>query len=130
MAYAFEQLLDVTIEHLEALKSEGRVTVDLSKAPELNKQAGALRLEGKGLPKRVLLVRAEDGRLHALHNRCSHLGHRRLDPVPGTATLQCCSVNKSTYDLTGKNIYGPAPRPIETYPLEVDGETVTIRIAG
>ena len=30
MAYAFEQLLDVTIEHLEALKSEGRVTVDVS----------------------------------------------------------------------------------------------------
>lgn len=30
MAYAFEQLLDVTIEHLEALKSEGRVTIDVS----------------------------------------------------------------------------------------------------
>lgn len=30
MAYAFEQLLDVTIEHLEALKSEGRVTIDVA----------------------------------------------------------------------------------------------------
>lgn len=30
MAYAFEQLLDVTIEHLEALKSEGRMTIDVS----------------------------------------------------------------------------------------------------
>ena len=30
MAYAFEQLLDVTIEHLEALKLEGRLTVDVS----------------------------------------------------------------------------------------------------
>src|SRR5512136_3298492 len=77
--------------------SGGKIQIDLARAPELKAPGGALRLEGGRLPRRVLVVRAEDGRFHAFHNRCTHLGHRRLDPVPGTGTVQCCSVNKSTY---------------------------------
>lgn len=108
--------------------ADGRVTVELNRVPELAAPGGAVRLEGRGLPQRVLLFRGEDGAFHAFHNRCTHLGHRRLDPVPGTATVQCCSVNKSTYDLEGRKVHGPAPRPITPYPVETDGERLVIRI--
>ena len=108
--------------------SDGKLTIDLNKAPELKSTGGAIRLEGDNLSLRVLVVHGDDGQYHAFHNRCTHLGHRRLDPVPGTATVQCCSVNKSTYDLNGKNIYGPAPNPIKVYATSVDGDQLSIQI--
>lgn len=107
---------------------DGKLVVDLRMAAELQKPGGALRLEGRGLPRRMLVVRGEDGRFHAFHNRCTHLGHRRLDPVSGTATVQCCSVNKSTYTYDGQKVHGPAPRPLTTYPAQVDGDTLIVHI--
>ena len=61
--------------------SDGKITIDLKRATELKKPGGALRLEGNGLPMRVLVIRGDDGKFHAFHNRCTHMGHRRLDPV-------------------------------------------------
>jgi nitrite reductase/ring-hydroxylating ferredoxin subunit len=110
--------------------SAGKLTIDLKKAPKLKDKGGAIRLEGGNLPLRVLAITGDDGKYHAFHNRCTHLGHRRLDPVPETGTVQCCSVNKSTYDLDGRNIYGPAPNPIKVFPASVDGEQLTIMING
>ena len=30
---------------------------------------------------RVLVIRGDDGKFHAFHNRCTYIGLRRLDPV-------------------------------------------------
>jgi nitrite reductase/ring-hydroxylating ferredoxin subunit len=109
--------------------ADGKLTIDLKKAKVLKKPGGALRFEGGNLPKRVLVVYGEDKKYRAYHNRCTHIGHRRLDPVPGTGTVQCCSVNKSTYDAAGEKIYGPAPRPIATYPAVVKGNQLTITLS-
>ena len=108
--------------------SEGNLTVDLKKTPELKNKNGAVRFEGSNLPVRILLLAGEAGNYHAFHNRCSHFGHRRLDPVPETDTVQCCSVNKSTYDLTGNKIYGPAPEPIKVFPVSKYDDKLTIVI--
>jgi nitrite reductase/ring-hydroxylating ferredoxin subunit len=109
--------------------SDGKLTIDLRKASELEKPGSAIRLEGGSLPERLLVVFGEDEQYHVVKNRCSHMGHRRLDPVPGTTTVQCCSVNKSTYDFEGTKVYGPAPDPITTYPASLDGDQIisTIR---
>lgn len=108
--------------------ADGRVTIDLNAATELNQPGGAIRLEGKSLPKRVLVVHGEDGEYRAFHNRCTHLGHRRLDPVPGTDTVQCCSINKSTYDAGGKKIFGPTPHPVTRYPVKKEQERLIVSI--
>lgn len=94
--------------------SGGQVQIDLARAPELVPPSGAVRLEGRGLPERLLVVHGEDGRYRAMSNRCTHFG-RRLDPVPGTGTVQCCSINKSTFDDEGRAVYGPAKRPVRTF---------------
>ena len=109
--------------------ANGKLTIDLPKSSELRASGGAARFEGNNLPVRVLVVYGEDGEYRAFHNRCTHLGHRRLDPVPGTNTVQCCSVNKSTYDANGNKIFGPAPRPITRYPVEKDQEKLIVSIA-
>ena len=107
----------------------GQLTIDLERISELTQPGTAVRFEGQNLPERVLVVFEGEGKYQALHNRCTHLGHRRLDYVPGTETVQCCSVNKSTYTLAGEKIYGPAPRPIRTYPVDIRGMELRIRIS-
>jgi len=66
------------------------------------------------------MIRGDDGEFYAFHNRCTHFGHRRLDPVPGTGTVQCCSVNKSTHTYDGKKVYGPPTGPISAFKVEME----------
>ena len=106
--------------------SDGKLIIDLRRAPELDKRGDGIRLEGGGLPEKVLVISGEDGKFRAFRNRCTHLGHRRLDPVPGTNTVQCCSVNKSTYDYDGIKIHGPAPKPLVAYPAETEGDKLVV----
>jgi hypothetical protein len=42
--------------------SGGKILIDLNRATELKKPGGALRLEGGGLPMRVLVIRGDDGK--------------------------------------------------------------------
>lgn len=106
--------------------ADGKLTIDLDMALELKIPGGAMRFEGKNLPERMLVVHGEDGEYRAFHNRCTHFGHRRLDPVPGTNTVQCCSINKSTYESGGHKIFGPAPHPITLYPVKKEQETLIV----
>lgn len=96
-----------------------RIHVDLALVPELNQPSGAVRLEGESLPARVLLVHGEDGAFHAFCSQCTH-GGRNLDPVPGTDTLQCCSLGKSTFGYDGKPQFGPGKDSIRVFHVEQD----------
>jgi nitrite reductase/ring-hydroxylating ferredoxin subunit len=94
-----------------------QIEIDLSRAPELDSEGGALRLEGRGLPERVLLVHGRDGEFHAYRNRCTHMG-RRLDPQPGDKPVQCCSVSKSGFEYSGSVISGPGKGPLTLFPVQ------------
>lgn len=107
---------------------QGLLTIHLDRIPALTKPGSAVRFEGKTLPRRVLVVFGEDGKYRAFHNRCTHFGHRRLDYVPGTETVQCCSVNKSTYQFNGEKIHGPNPKPIDTFAVEKKENQLQIRL--
>ena len=107
--------------------SGGTVEIDLSRAPELSKSWGAIRLEKKNLPERILVIRGDDDRYYAFRNQCRHMG-RRLDPVPGTHTVQCCSVSKSTYDYEGRVLSGPPKEALDSYPVQVDKGKLTVRL--
>ena len=106
----------------------GLLTLQLGRLPELSQPGSAVRFEGGDLPRRVLVVHAEDGTYHALHNRCTHGGHRRLDFVPGTETVQCCSVNKSTFGFAGDHRHGPVPEAVTTFPVEAAEGRLNIRM--
>jgi nitrite reductase/ring-hydroxylating ferredoxin subunit len=106
---------------------EGHVQIDLARALELGSEGGAFRLEGKGLPDRLLVFHGVDGELHAVRNRCTH-GKRRLDPVPGEAHVQCCSIGKSTFDYDGHRISGSAKKDLEFLSLSVEGNSLRISL--
>jgi nitrite reductase/ring-hydroxylating ferredoxin subunit len=97
--------------------SNGQLMIDLNRVPELSNPGGAIRLEGLNLPERILVVHGDDGQFRAFRNRCRHMG-RRLDPVPGTQAVQCCSISKSTYSYEGSVVYGPAKGPVEVFAVQ------------
>jgi nitrite reductase/ring-hydroxylating ferredoxin subunit len=101
--------------------SDGKLEVDLSKIPELSDPGSAVRLEGDELPERLLLVHGDDGEYRLFRNRCTH-GGRRLDPVPGASTVQCCSIGKSTFDYSGKLLAGSAKDDLVVYPVQIEGK--------
>jgi nitrite reductase/ring-hydroxylating ferredoxin subunit len=109
--------------------SGGKLEVSLDKAPELSRKGGAIRLEGASLPKRVLVVHGQDGAFHAFPNRCTHVGHRRIDPVPGEDKIRCCSVGKSTFDYSGKLLSGSAKESLEPLAVESDGDKLVITVS-
>jgi len=106
--------------------ADGRLDIELSRAPELAAPGGALRFEGGALPKRVLLVHGHDGQFRAFPNRCTHAGHRRLDPVPGEPIVRCCSVGQSVFDYTGKRLSGSATESIQPLRVEATGDRLVI----
>ena len=106
---------------------DSRIEIDLSRAPELAEKGHGIRLEGKNLPRRILVILGEDGVYHAFENRCQHMG-RRLDPVPGTETIQCCSVSKSTYDYNGAPFFGPAKKTVTTFNAKGDKEKLIVTL--
>ena len=102
-----------------------QITVDLTRASELNRPFGAMRIEGGATPERVLVFRDGADTLHAVCNRCGHAG-RRLDPVPGTETIQCCSMGHSTYDYEGNVVSDSEVKPVHAYKVRTEGTKLII----
>lgn len=105
----------------------GSVRIDLTRMPELEPPGSGVRLEGKGLDPRLLVFHGDDGGYHAIANRCTHMG-RRIDTIAGSNTIQCCSVSQSTFTYDGQPAGGAAKKPVKTYPVAQDGQTLTITL--
>lgn len=69
------------------------------------------------------VTRTEDG-LMALYWKCVHLGCT----VPWNASEQLfhCPCHGSIYNLTGQNVAGPAPRPLDYMEISVQGEQMIV----
>lgn len=103
------------------------IEIDLKRAPELAAPYGAISLEGDSLPHQVLLIKDDKGDYHAFENKCAH-GGRKLDPVPGTETVCCCSLGKTVYDYEGNVLAGSAEGPLQVFPVSLTGDRLTIHL--
>lgn len=71
-----------------------------------------------------LLIRTEDGQYKALSATCTHLG----------CTVQYradqhriwCACHNGTFDLAGRNLSGPPPRPLEAYEVHERGDEIVV----
>lgn len=74
--------------------------------------------------KPVLLVRTPNDEFRAFSAVCTHLDctvqYRREKGVIW------CACHNGTYDLTGRNIGGPPPRPLDEFRVVIQGEEVLI----
>lgn len=73
----------------------------------------------------ALLVLGSDGKYVALSAVCTHLGCT----VQYRADLHdvWCACHNGLYDLSGHNISGPPPRPLEAYEVIVKGDEIYAR---
>jgi nitrite reductase/ring-hydroxylating ferredoxin subunit len=108
-------------------RAKTMVLIDLLRTPELWGPEGAVRLEGGDPPVRLLVFRGDDGQFHAILNRCGHRG-RRLDPVPGGRTIQCCSLGRSTFDYRGRILHGPACKALKVCRTYASGSRIVVKM--
>ena len=111
------------IEYLIPPKqAEVEVTsVNAGKLSEMTKDSGKIVKFGT---KPVLLVRTADDQLRAFSATCTHLDctvQYRND-----MGVIWCACHNGKYDLNGRNISGPPPRPLDEYRVTVQGDDVLI----
>ncbi|HEY3216611.1 MAG TPA: ubiquinol-cytochrome c reductase iron-sulfur subunit [Candidatus Eisenbacteria bacterium] len=74
-----------------------------------------------------ILVRTANGEYRALSAVCTHLGctvqYRAAD------RLIWCPCHNGVYDLEGRNVSGPPPRPLERFVVHVEGNDVVVEKA-
>jgi Rieske Fe-S protein len=68
--------------------------------------------------KRVLIVEDASGELHALDAKCTHEGCT-VRYVPGEALIWCACHN-GRFDLQGRVLAGPPPRPLARHTVQRD----------
>jgi Rieske Fe-S protein len=96
-------------------------SVVAAKVAELKNNTGKIFKFGS---KPGLLVRMPDGTFRAFSAVCTHLN----------CTVQYrddlheiwCACHNGLYDLEGRNVSGPPPRPLETFEVHVQGEDVVV----
>jgi Rieske Fe-S protein len=71
-----------------------------------------------------LLILNNDGSYRALSATCTHLGCT----VQYRSDLReiWCACHNGTYDLNGRNISGPPPRPLDVFDVHVRGEEIVV----
>jgi len=74
--------------------------------------------------KPVLLVRTVEGEFRAFSAICTHLDCTVQYRQEKGAIW--CACHNGTYDLTGRNIGGPPPKPLDEFRVVVQGEDVYI----
>jgi Rieske Fe-S protein len=96
-------------------------SVVAGRAAELKNNSGKIFKFGS---KPALLVRMPDGTFRAFTAVCTHLN----------CTVQYrddlhqiwCACHNGLYDLEGRNVSGPPPRPLEVYEVHVQGDDVVV----
>ena len=67
---------------------------------------------------------AADGELRAFSAVCTHLDCT-VQYKADTSQIWCACHN-GFYDMTGKNVAGPPPKPLETYSARILGDKVIV----
>jgi len=71
-----------------------------------------------------LLIRGTDGSYHALSATCTHLDC--TVQYRGDLQRVWCACHNGMYDLNGRNISGPPPRPLQKYEVHVRGDEIVV----
>jgi cytochrome b6-f complex iron-sulfur subunit len=71
-----------------------------------------------------ILIKTASGDIKAFSASCTHLDCIvQYDPAQKAIT---CACHNGKYDLTGKNISGPPPRPLEEFTVNIKGDDITV----
>lgn len=99
------------------------LTIDLGQVPALANSGGwALIIQSQ-----VLVANLGGNQFTALTSVCTHSGCDRNWSFSNNVFL--CSCHNSRFSTDGSVINGPAARPLRSYPISRDGNTLTIQLS-
>lgn len=71
-----------------------------------------------------IMIRTESGDLKAFSASCTHLDCIvQYDPASKAIV---CACHNGKYDLAGKNVSGPPPRPLDEFVVNIKGDEITV----
>lgn len=107
------------------------VPPEITEAPTLSVKAGPASTLTPNTARLVpfgqtpaIVVRLKSGELRAFAGTCTHLSCT-VQYRPDLEHIWCACHN-GHYDLTGRNIAGPPPRPLDSYEANVQGDEIVI----
>src|SRR5437016_4735582 len=111
-------ILNPILRFLMPGSAEEATPAQLLVCPDAELAAGAFKIVRFG-PRPVLVMRERAGKVLAFSAACTHL----------QCTVQYrqdlkqiwCACHDGRYDLTGRNVGGPPPRPLERFNVELRG---------
>jgi len=71
-----------------------------------------------------ILIKTAAGDVKAFSASCTHLDC--IVQYDGKEKCITCACHNGKYDLTGKNISGPPPRPLEEFTVNIKGDDITV----
>jgi len=71
-----------------------------------------------------ILIKTASGDIKAFSASCTNLDC--IVQYDGTQKAITCACHNGKYDLTGKNISGPPPRPLEEFTVNIKGDDITV----
>jgi Rieske Fe-S protein len=101
-----------------------KVAVKLEKVKKLKEIGGWTILNLKG--RQILFVRDAQDSIRALSPICTHK-KCLVEYNPESKKIQC-NCHKSIYDLEGKVLEGPAPKPLLTYEAKLNKNRIIVTI--
>jgi Rieske Fe-S protein len=96
-------------------------SVEAGKLSEMEKESGKIIKFGT---KPVILIRTANDELRAFSATCTHLDctvQFRKD-----FGMIWCACHNGKYDLNGRNISGPPPRPLDEFRVVIQGDEILI----
>jgi Rieske Fe-S protein len=97
------------------------LTASAGKASDLAPNSGRVVPFGS---EPAIVVRLANGELRAFTGTCTHLSCT-VQYRPDLQQIWCACHN-GRYDLTGRNVAGPPPRPLRQYDVNVKGDEIVI----
>jgi len=74
--------------------------------------------------KPVILIREESGEFRALSATCTHLDC--IVQYRGDLKQIWCACHNGLYDLRGRNVSGPPPRPLDEYAVNIVADEIMV----
>lgn len=107
-----------------AIQAENTLRLSEEDSSNLLKSKTGLLVQSKDGGDKIMLVHPGDGSLYAVSAACTHMGCDVIYDIKLGRLV--CPCHNSEYGLDGRNIKGPAGRPLKTYNVRNENARVII----
>ena len=107
--------------------SNNTIALPLADFPDLQKTGGSIVGKASGYANPIVIAHVMDTSFAALDAICTHM-NCTVTYSALNVELEC-PCHGSTYEVDGRVIGGPAPRPLTAFTAQSDGTTLTITLA-